>query len=111
MIKSLMNNRLNNRKRRPTHPGEMLREEFLPGYGLTQTELAQIIGVSRRTINELCQEWRGISADLAHRLARAFKTTPEVWLNLQTAVDLWDAMEAHKNEYQQITPLNQYRER
>lgn len=100
-----MSHTLNNRKRRPTHPGEMLREEFLPGYGLSQTELAQIIGVSRRTINELCQERRGISANLAHRLARVFNTTPEVWLNLQTAVDLWDALEGHKNEYQQIAPL------
>jgi addiction module HigA family antidote len=100
-----MRNTLNNRKRRPTHPGEMLREEYLPGYRLTQMELARVIGVSRRTINEICQERRGISADLAHRLARVFKTTPEVWLNLQTAVDLWDALEAHKHEYQQIPPL------
>jgi addiction module HigA family antidote len=63
-------------KRRPTHPGELLREETLPAAGLTPTELAARLGVSRRGINELLQERRSVNPDLAHRLARVFNTTP-----------------------------------
>lgn len=96
---------LNNRKRRPTHPGELLREDILPASGLTQTELANLLGVSRRTINEICQERRGVSADIAHRLARIFNTTPDLWMNMQSAVDIWDALEANKEEYSRIKPL------
>lgn len=96
---------LNNRKRRPTHPGEILREEVLPASGLTQSELAKRMGVSRRTVNEICQERRGISADIAHRLGRIFETTPEVWVNLQSAVDLWDSLAANQAVYQTIKPL------
>jgi addiction module HigA family antidote len=49
------------------------------------------MGVSRRTVNEICQERRGVSADMAHRLARMLNTTPDVWMNMQAAVDVWDA--------------------
>jgi addiction module HigA family antidote len=96
---------LNNRKRRPTHPGELLREDILPDSALTQTELASMLGVSRRTINEICHERRGVTADMAHRLARIFNTTPDLWMNMQSAVDIWDAHEANKAEYQKIRPL------
>lgn len=96
---------LNNRKRRPTHPGELLREELLPATGLTQSELAQMMGVSRRILNEICQERRGLTADLAHRLARVFNTTPDVWVNLQSAVDIWDSLQENKAEYERIKPL------
>jgi addiction module HigA family antidote len=96
---------LNNRKRRPTHPGELLREDILPASELTQTELANMLGVSRRTINEICQERRSVSADMAHRLSRIFNTTPDLWMNMQSAVDIWDAHEANKTEYQKIRPL------
>jgi antitoxin HigA-1 len=77
-------------KRRPTHPGELLREETLPAAGLKQSELATLLGVSQRGINSLLQERRSVTPDLAHRLARVFKTTPEFWLRLQEAVDIWD---------------------
>ena len=96
---------LNNRDNRPTHPGELLREEVLPASGINQTELARMIGVSRRTINEIVQEKRGMTPDIAHRLARVFGTGPEVWLNMQTAVDIWDTLEANKEEYENIKPL------
>ncbi|HEY7544074.1 MAG TPA: HigA family addiction module antitoxin [Blastocatellia bacterium] len=79
---------LNNRKRRPTHPGELLREELLPATGLTQSELARMMGISRRALIELCQERRGVTADLAHRLAIVFGTTPDVWIDMQSAVDI-----------------------
>ena len=84
----------NNSKRRPTHPGELLREETLPTAGLTQSELADRLGVSRRTIGELIHERRAVTTDLAHRLSRVFNTTPEFWLRLQQAVDIWDALQA-----------------
>ena len=96
---------MNNKKRRPTHPGELLREDLLPAAGITQTELAKMIGVSRRTVNEIVQERRGVTPDTAHRLARVFGTSPEVWVNMQKAVDLWDAMEANGNKYKNIKPL------
>jgi antitoxin HigA-1 len=93
------------RKRRPTHPGELLREEVLPAAGLTATQLAQRMGISRRTVAALLQEKRGVSPDLAHRLARVFHTTPDVWLTMQQAVDVWETFTTHKAEYDRITPL------
>ena len=93
------------RKRRPTHPGELLREETLPAAGLTQTELAQRLGVSRRVVSEIIHERRSVTPDLAHRLARVFSTTPEFWLRLQQAVDMWEAFEANHREYDRLEPL------
>ena len=59
-------------KRRPTHPGEILREDFLPDYGLTVSSMAMAVGVSRQTINELLGERRAVSPKMALRLARLF---------------------------------------
>ncbi len=94
------------RKIRPTHPGEMLREDFLPDYGLTVSSLAKALGVSRQTINELLRERRAVSPEMALRLSRLFGNTPEFWLNAQRAVDLWDADKAIKKSVGQIKPLN-----
>ncbi len=94
-------------KRRPTHPGELLREETLPAAGLKPAELATLLGVSQRGINALLQERRSVSPDLAHRLARVFKTTPEFWLRLQEAVDIWDAWQANRLEYDRLKPLRE----
>jgi len=94
-------------KRRPTHPGELLREETLPAAGLTSSELAARIGVSRRGINELLRERRAINPDLAHRLSRVFNTTPEFWLRLQEAVDIWDTWHANRREYDRLKPLSE----
>ncbi len=93
-------------KRRPTHPGEMLREDFLPDYELTTTALAQAIGVSRQSINELLRERRSVSPEMALRLARLFGNSPEFWLNAQRAVDLWDAAQAIQNDVARIQPLH-----
>ena len=94
-----------NVKRRPTHPGEMLREDFLPDYSLTVASLAEAIGVSRQSINELLRERRGISPEMALRLARLFGNSPEFWLNAQRAVDLWDAKQAIQEDIARIRPL------
>src|SRR3989339_1141565 len=79
------------RKIRPTHPGEMLREDFLPDYGLTVSTFARALGVSRQTVNELLRERRAVSPEMALRLSRLFGNSPEFWLNAQRAVDLWEA--------------------
>ena len=89
----------------PTHPGELLRAEIMPGASLTQGRLAELLGVSRRTVNEIVTEKRGITADMAHRLARLFNTTAEFWLGLQQDVDLWTAEQANSKTYQRIKPL------
>jgi len=94
-------------KRRPTHPGELLREDTIPAAGLTPSELAARLGVSRRGINELLQERRAVNPDLAHRLARVFNTTPEFWLRLQEAVDIWDTWHANHREYDRLKPLSE----
>ena len=94
-------------KRRPTHPGELLREETLPAAGLKPSELATLLGVPQRGINALLQERRSVSPDLAHRLARVFKTTPEFWLRLQEAVDIWDAWQANRQEYDRLKPVRE----
>jgi antitoxin HigA-1 len=94
------------RKVRPTHPGEMLREDFLPDYGLTVSSFAKALGVSRQTVNELLRERRAVSPEMALRLSRLFGNTPEFWLNAQRAVDLWDAARNIKKQIERISPLN-----
>ena len=80
--------------RPPTHPGEMLLEEFLKPLGMTQVELAKKINVSYPRVNEIINGKRGITPDTALRLSALFGTTPEVWLNGQRNWDLWHAMRA-----------------
>ena len=72
----------------PTHPGEMLLEEFLVPMGITQVQLAAHIGVPTQRVNELIRGKRGVSPDTAWLLSKAFSTTPEFWLNLQAVYDL-----------------------
>jgi addiction module HigA family antidote len=76
------------RKRTPTHPGEILSEEFLKPLGLTQVALAQYLGVPVQRINELVRGKRGVTPETAWMLAGAFGTTPEFWMNLQANHDL-----------------------
>jgi antitoxin HigA-1 len=92
-------------KRKPTHPGEMLREGFLPDYGLTVSGLAEAIGVSRQSINKLLRQRRSVSPEMALRLARLFGNSPEFWLNAQRAVDLWEAAQLIGSDVAQIQPL------
>jgi addiction module HigA family antidote len=83
----------------------MLREDFLPDYGLTVSGLAEALGVSRQSVNELLRGRRAVSPAMALRLSRLFGNTAEFWLNAQRAVDLWDAAEAIKTEVESIKPL------
>ena len=78
--------------RPPTHPGEVLAEEFLKPLGITQTAFAEAIDVSYPRLNEIIHGKRGVTPDTALRLSRLFGTTPEFWLNLQLAWDLYHAL-------------------
>ena len=93
------------RKIKPTHPGEMLREDFMPDYGLTVASLAAALGASRQTVNELLRERRAMTPTMALKLGRLFGNTPEFWLNAQRAVDLWEAEMQHKKEIERIIRL------
>jgi addiction module HigA family antidote len=95
-----------NRSIKPTHPGEMLREDFIPDYALTVIGLAQKLGVSRQTVNELLRENRAVTPDMALRLSRLFRNSPEFWLNAQSAVDLWLAQKENRRVLSRIKPLN-----
>jgi len=93
-------------QRKPTHPGEMLREDFVPEYGLSVSSLAESLGVSRQSVNELLRERRAVSPEMALRLARLFGNSPEFWLNAQQAVDLWEAAQVVKKDINRIKPLH-----
>jgi len=88
--------------RRPTHPGEILREEFLDPMGLTQRELADGIGVPYQRVNELVNGKRGVTPSTALRLSEFFGTSVGFWMNLQTRLDLYDAMQDEKEALKQI---------
>jgi addiction module HigA family antidote len=83
-------------KRRPVSVGEMLQEEFMKPLGLTQTALAEAMGVERRLVNELCRNRRAVTVDTALMLARAFGNTPDFWLNVQRRIELWEALNTPK---------------
>ncbi len=90
----------------PTHPGEMLREDFMPDYKLTTKNLAEALGVSRQTVNELLREKRAISPIMALRLSKFFGNSPQFWLNVQQAYDLWNAEKSNMTDLEQIKPMN-----
>lgn len=99
MIKSLRDP-----KRKPTHPGAILREDMLPSLGMSQTELAKRLGVSRLSVSELLLEKRALSADMAVRIAILTNTSPESWLRMQEALDLWE-LERDPKRYRHIEPV------
>lgn len=88
--------------REPTHPGEMLSEEFLRPMGVTQRELADAIGVPYQRINELVNGKRGVTPSTALRLAKFFGVSPDFWLNLQMRWDLYRAQQIEKSELKAI---------
>ena len=95
---------LRNPKRMPTHPGAVLREDVLPELGWTQTELAARLMVSRQTVSDLLHEKKSLTAEMAVRIARAVGGTPESWLRMQEALDLWSVEMKFKNN-PKIAPL------
>lgn len=83
----------------------MLREDFLPDYGLTVTSLASVLNVSRQTINEVLRERRAISPIMALRLSRLFGNSAEFWMKVQHARDLWESEQKYSKELDQIKLL------
>ena len=77
-------------RRRPTHPGALLREDVLPALGMTRGEFAKRLGVSRLAVSELLHEKRALSPEMAARLGKLLDTSPESWLRMQQAVDIWE---------------------
>jgi antitoxin HigA-1 len=76
-------------KRKPVHPGNVLKEDVLTPLGLTVTEAATDLGISRKALSELINEKASLSPDMAIRIAKATNTSPESWLNMQSKLDLW----------------------
>ncbi len=91
-------------KREPTHPGEMLLEEFLIPLNLTQRELADALHISYGRINEIANRRRNLSPAIALRLARFFGTSADFWMNLQLRWDLYHAQKIEHNELKNIRP-------
>lgn len=82
---------MRDRKREPTHPGGILLRHYLEPLDLTVSQAADALGVSRKTLSKVVNERGAVTPEMALRLARAFRTTPELWLNLQRNYDLWHA--------------------
>jgi antitoxin HigA-1 len=85
-------------KRQPVSIGEMITEEYLVPLGLTQGKLAQAMGVSRKTVNELCTGKRTVTVDTALLLAKVFENTADFWLNVQRRNDIWEIMHTPKRK-------------
>jgi antitoxin HigA-1 len=96
---------LRNPRRRPTHPGAVLREDVLPALNMTQTELARRLGVSRLSVSDLLLEKRALSPEMAARVAKFLHTTAESWLRMQAAVDLWE-LEQHPERLATVQPID-----
>jgi addiction module HigA family antidote len=79
------------RKRKPTHPGGIIKRHYLEPLNLTISEVAADMGIARKTLSKIVNERGSVTPDMALRLAKAFNTSPELWLNLQMAHDLWVA--------------------
>ena len=79
--------------RQPTHPGKVLLEDVMKPLGMTITEAAVALGVSRKTLSEIVNGRCGLSPEIAVRVGKATNTSPESWLAMQTKLDLWKAME------------------
>jgi len=93
--------------RQPTHPGKIIKEDYLAPLSITIKDLAELLGVSRKTLSKIINERGAITPDMALRLSRAFDTTPDFWLNLQKNYDLWQAETASK-EWQKVKPISSH---
>jgi addiction module HigA family antidote len=92
-------------EREPTHPGKIIREDYLRPLAMTINELASGLGVSRKTLSKILNGRGAVTPDMALRLARALNTTADFWLNLQKNHDLWQA-EHTSNDWQRVKPLS-----
>ncbi|MCF8036222.1 MAG: HigA family addiction module antidote protein [Desulfobacteraceae bacterium] len=93
-------------QRKPTHPGCILREDYLRPLSITVTEMASKLNVSRKTLSKILNEKGAVTPDMALRLSRAFGTTPDLWLNLQKSFDLWEA-ENLSSDWRDVHPFSE----
>ncbi len=100
-------NSLRSKKRKPTHPGEILREDIFPALNMTQADIAEALGVSRRSVSQVLNEHRPITADMAIRLARFLGSPADTWLNMQRELDIWllEQNEIKAKEYSRIAQV------
>jgi len=91
--------------RRPTHPGNIIKEDYLSPLSISIKDMANNLGVSRKTLSKIINERGAITPDMALRLSRAFDTTPDLWLNLQKNYDLWQAENASK-EWKKVKTIS-----
>lgn len=92
------------RQVRPVHPGEVI-SDVLEDLEITQTRFAEILSVSRRSVNEIVLGQRPITVDMAIRIGKALGNGPQLWLNLQQKVDIWDAVQKHSEEYERVSTV------
>ena len=88
-----------------THPGEILLEEFVKPLNITQAKLAQCLNVGIKTISEIYNKKRGITPVMAHKLSKLFGTTPEFWMNAQSAYELYIAYDKQRSEIEKIRKI------
>lgn len=90
----------------PTHPGEMLLDDFLSPLGITQRDLADAIGVPCQRVNEIVRRRRGVTPGMALRLAKFLNTSPGFWINLQSTWELFHAQKAEEEHLKRISPFS-----
>lgn len=100
-----LQNAVPGQRRRPITPGAVLREDFLEPLKLTQGKAAEALGVDRTGLNELLNGRRNVTTEMALRLSHAFGTSPQYWINLQVAVDLFDAQQSEVAEEINLQPV------
>ena len=91
-------------QRKPTHPGQILKEDYLEPLGVSFTELSKVLGISRKTLSKIINERGSVTPEMALKLSRAFDTSPEFWINLQRNYDLWVAANKSK-DWEKINPI------
>ena len=92
-------------KRKPTHPGVVVKEDYLVPLSISIKDMAENLGVSRKTLSKILNERGSVTPDMALRLSRAFNTSPDLWLNLQKNYDLWNAKKESKS-WKRVKPLS-----
>ena len=96
---------MNKMKRKPTHPGIIIKEDYLESLSISIKDMASNLGVSRKTLSKIVNSRGSITPEMALRLSRAFDTTPDLWMNLQKNYDLWIA-EKESNSWKMVKPLS-----
>ena len=92
--------------RRPTHPGKIIKEDYLLPLSLTIKDMAESLGISRKTLSKIINQRGAVTPEMALRLSRAFDTTPDFWMNLQKNFDLWQA-QTESQEWKKVKPFPQ----